>query len=441
MRRADHHLVQQALDGDLSQEAFARFQQRLRGEPELVKLYEDYSLLHHTLHEEFESGNAFAPAPTESSSRGFRFPWLLAAAAVLAACVAGWMLLPRFGKPSVEDVAVATFSVDAAWEINGASRSLGAATGITSGSTLHLTHGRASISFAPATTALIEGPAEVTIQALNRLSLTTGRGYFHCRGTGGGLVVTTPRLTAVDSGTEFWIDVGDSGPDALQVVEGTVKISLISGGESMALAAGDAVRIPIAGPIQRIPADDSARPKGLGRFNSVVAGQFDRSNWRVTYGSPEITEGRIDGMNYSAFYALASAEVGRTVMLASLDVTTSDSGEFHTDGWAGMSFFSGGREVLFFGDPYGVGSMWALDVKQGAPVIMPEHSVRGPRMITLRYDPHTGVVSLHEGGVPLKPAFCSGKIAPETRFDEIRVGASSGAALAVKSIHIRVSSD
>ncbi len=439
MKKSDHQLVQQALDGDLSQEMFARFQERLRGEPELVKLYESYVLLHHTLHEELGSGNGVSAAETESSRRGFRPAWLISAA-VLMACVAGWLLLPWIGKASADDVAVVTFSVDAGWELDGASRSLGGATGIGEGSTLHLRHGRASISFAPATTVLIEGPAEVTIPALNQLNLTSGRGYFQCRGTGGGLVVTTPRFTALDSGTEFWMDVGDRGNDVVQVIEGSVRISVISDGESMTLRAGDAIRIQSSGLIQRMPADGSPRSKDLGRFKSIAC-PLEKSQWRVTYGNPEISDGRIDGKNYSVFHALSDADVGSTVMLATLDVGKSAEGEFHTDGWAGMSFFSGGREVLFFGDPFGAGSMWALDVKQGAPVIVPEHSVSGPGMMTLRYDSRTGAVSLHEGGVPLKPAFCSGKIVLGTRFDEIRVGASSGAALAVKSIQLRVSSE
>jgi len=33
--------------------------------------------------------------------------------------------------------------------------------------------------------------------------------------------------------------------------------------------------------------------------------------------------------------------------------------------------------------------------------------------------------------------FCVGNLPAGTRFDEIRIGASSGAALAVKSLHVR----
>jgi hypothetical protein len=129
---------------------------------------------------------------------------------------------------------------------------------------------------------------------------------------------------------------------------------------------------------------------------------------------------------------------GDSVLLATLDVGKPSEGEFHTDGWAGMSFFNKNVEILFFGDSFGTHTTWSLDVKQSVPVILPERPVTGPRMVTLRYDPRTGEVSLHEGGVPLGPVVCSGKIPPGSEFDEIRLGASSGAALAVKSLVIQV---
>lgn len=69
---------------------------------------------------------------------------------------------------------------------------------------------------------------------------------------------------------------------------------------------------------------------------------------------------------------------------------------------------------------------------------MPEEPVVGPRAVTLRYDPRTGHVSLHSGGLPLSPPFCEGKIPAGTRFDKIRIGASAGAALTVNSLVIRV---
>lgn len=443
MKRADHHLIQQVLDGDVSPETFVRFQQRLREEPDLFKYYEEYALLHHTLSEEFEGGGAVHSAPVEHAGSVFRIPWLLASAAVLALAATAWLFVPWTARQAVEDVAVVTFSVDAVWQIEGASRNLGAATGIAQGGKLHLTQGRASISFEPTVIAVVEGPAEVEIPEANTLHLSQGRGYFHRGGTGGGLVVTTPKFTAVDYGTEFGIVVSDDGPDELQMMDGKVVLVSKSSGESMALAEGDSVRVPATGSIARVPADSKPFAKDLGRFKSVVSGPFEKSKWRVDYGNPAITGERIDGENYAMFLPLpiSESEVGSPLVLVTLDVGKSNYGEFHTDGWAGLSVFSGGREALFFGDSFGTAPVWSLDVKQRVPVIVPEHPVSGPGVITLRYDPRSGEVTLHEGAAPLKPAFCRGKIVPGTRFDEIRIGASSGAALAVKSLHIRMCED
>ena len=77
-----------------------------------------------------------------------------------------------------------------------------------------------------------------------------------------------------------------------------------------------------------------------------------------------------------------------------------------------------------------------MDVKQRIPVVLPANKIVGPRTVTLRYDRLTGSVALHEGEPPLGRAFCSGKIPPGLAFDEIRLGASSGAALNVGGLTI-----
>jgi hypothetical protein len=103
-----------------------------------------------------------------------------------------------------------------------------------------------------------------------------------------------------------------------------------------------------------------------------------------------------------------------------------------------LSFYQDGEELLFFGDSYGGERTWSLDIKQGLPVVLPEAAVAGPRMVTLRYDRSSGQASLHEGGLPLGEILCEGSIPVGIDFDEIRVGASVGAAIAVKSVTVRV---
>ena len=442
MKKSDHQLIQQVLDGDVTREAFDGFQQRLRDEPDLAKLYGEYALLNHTLSEEFEGGHFSEPLAPAASLRIRGIPVLVIIAGVLALAVAFFVFRPWSGRQGEGNVAVVTFSRDAVWQIEGASNNLGGATGMARGCGLHLRQGRASISLEPSVTAVVEGPADVTFLSKDSLHLARGRGFFYRGGTGGGLTVTTPKLTAVDSGTEFAIEAATNGPDELHVIEGEVKIVSKAGSETL-LTAGDAARIPVMGAIERFTADGRNFATGLGRFRPVVSGPFQRADWQVDYGVPSIAGHRIEGANYAVFLSLPEPQPagGNAVLLATLEVGKPANGEFHTDGWAGMSFFSGANEVLFFGDSYGTKPTWSLDVKQRIPVIIPEQAVTGPGTVTLRYEMKSGDVSLHQGGVPLKAPFCAGKLPAGTRFDKIRIGASAGASLTVNVLDVRVSDD
>jgi hypothetical protein len=443
MKRADHHLVQQVLDGDVSREDFDRFQQRLREEPNLLDLYGNYALLHHTLSEEFEGGSPAVQAGAEPRRKFYRLSiWSIASVLGMLLALA-WWLQPWSRLEAVPDVAMVTFSVDAAWQIEGGSRNLGAATGVARGCRLRLNHGRANIALQPSVTALIEGPAEVIFLSPDDIHLARGRGNFHRSGSGGALTITTPRLVVADSGTRFGIQIGPHDSDELHVEQGRVRVTAKGRNESALLAAGDAARVAAAGVIERFPSHGRKFATGLGRFRTVVIPPFDHVDWRLDHGKPSVSATRVEGANYSLFHRFIEPAPGEadTVLLVTLGVGKPVGGEFHTDGWAGVSFYSGGVEMLFFGDAFGSKSSWSLDVKRNTPLITPEEPVLGPRTVTLRYDPRTGHVSLHDGGVPLKPPFGEGSIPAGTRFEEIRIGASAGASLTVKSLAIRVGGD
>jgi hypothetical protein len=441
MKRADHHLVQQVLDGDIDRDGFDEFQNRLRKESDLVDLYTDYARLHHTLYEEMEGAGSLG-AYQETSSRGVWIPSWVAVAALIMLCAAGWWTWKWLDRRFPREAAVMTFSLDAAWHLEGASRTSGGATGVKAGGTLELLHGRAAISLKPAVRAVIEGPAKVVVTSADSLHIDQGRGSFHRAGNGGRLTVTTPRFTALDSGTEFGLETFPT-VDELHVISGRVKVSANGSGETRMLDAGGAVAVSGDGRIDTRSTDGRSFPSGLGRFTSVVSGDFAPAAWRIQHGTPSITPRRIEGVNYSVFLRLPliipEDEAG--VMLVTLELGKAADAEFHTDGWAGMSFFSHGVEMLFFGDSFGTRPTWSLDVKQRIPVILPDPPVTGEKVVTLRYDARTGEVTLHEGGLPLAEPFCSGKVPPGTRFDEIRIGASAGAALAVNSLHIRTRAD
>lgn len=440
MKKIDHQLIQQVLEGSISSAAFDRFQQRLRMEPELAKHYGDYALLHHSLCEEYEGQQVPAKAPPVSN-RFFaaRFTWVaVAAAIVLLAGAAFWN--SRSAPRGVPVVAEVRFSKDAVWLIDGSPQPADATGELAKGSTLQLLHGQASVSPAPSVSALIEGPSTLTFVSDESLHLAEGRGRFRLGKPGGRLEVTTPSMSAVDLGTEFGIETHPDVSDELHVLDGKVNLRVNGKRDGQILSAGQAGRVAGTDGIDRFPADDHRFSKSLSQFRTRMSAPFVKSDWKMDYGNPSISGNRIDGVNYSIFRRLPEPEPSaqHPVILATLEAQPPSNGSFHTDGWAGMSFFNKGTELLFFGDAFGPERTWALDVKQRIPIILPGNRVVGPKTVTLRYDQRTGEVSLHEGSIPLGPAFCSGKLPPLTSFDEIRIGASSSAAFAVASLTVSV---
>lgn len=431
MKRVDHEIVQQVLDGEVSKEVFEGFQERMRDESELVRLYGEYANLHHSLLEEYEE----SPIPDSPvvSAKGWSLGKILGL--VVAALSVAVFLFYQWQPSSLAEV---KFTQDAVWRVDGNSRAHGDFTSLAKGGTLQLEYGHAELRFANAVTVLLEGPATLTLVSASALRLDKGRGRFIRQQTGGTLDVITPSMTVEDLGTDFGIDISPDHSEELHVFGGKVKVRVNGHTNGEVLIAGEAGRPQGSDPVERIQADETRFPSKLMEFIPIISGHFVKSDWRLDYGHPIFTEDRVDGENYSLFLKLPEATRASSVMLATLKVENPTSGQFHTDGWAGMSIYGNGKELLFFGDSYGPEKTWSLDLKQRFPVTLPAVPLSGPRTVTLRYDGRTGNVSLHQGGIPLGPAFCTGKIPAGSTFDEIRIGASSNASLAVSGLTIRL---
>lgn len=423
MKRDDHQLIQQVLDGELPRCEFDAFQQRLRQEPQLWALYEEYALLQHTLYEEFEGSHAIVAFPAGSSRKWRRAPAMVAAAAVIVLLVVLVITRPWHGRSAAPDVALLTFSVDARWEIEGSSRPIGGATGVASGTVLHLGCGRAGVSLSPSASGFVEGPAELVFRSAEEVYLRSGKAYFvvGCSDRERGFALETPRFTASDCSAEFGVEVPKSGREEVLVSDGQLRI-VTRNDEVMSLHAGEAAQVPEGKGILRVPADDRHFAKALGRFRSVVSDSFDDGSLWATQGGAE------EGVTHTRLLRLPQAVPGPNgaVVLATINLADPDRGCFS------MGIRSEGSEVLCF-----EGNGVARD-GQPVPVIRPDRDLRGMSSVTLRYDLRSGRVSLHEGGLPLGNPICSGTIAPGTDFDEIRLGASSAEALALNALDIRV---
>jgi hypothetical protein len=415
MKRKDHHLIQDVLDGHVTPEAFDAFQQRLRVEPGMLELYGTYSLLHHTLREEFEGGNAAGLRLLEAPRRSALVPTAIAAAAVLALLAVVMFTRPWQARGAQADVALVTFSVDAVWHIEGSSRSIGGATGVGGGSVLRLEYGRAGISLSPTVTALVEGPAELTLLSGDSVSMKSGKGYFTVSGSGGGLTLDTPRITASDFGAEFGIEVAASGDEEILVSAGEMRIVSKAGEGEAVLAAGEAAQIPSSGLIERFPGDDRRFAKTLGRFRSIVS----------SLGASQPAGDPVDVGIHTRFLRLPDSVTGSdgSVLLTTLNLVTPSEDAVAEGGSSFISLFSKGSEVLQLAD---------------AAEIPADRPVNAMGTVTLRYDQRTGDVSLHKGGLPLGDVICTGKIPPGSEFDEIRLGELAGSSLELTGLDIRV---
>lgn len=440
MNKQDHILAQKVAEGQVSRKEFDTFQARMRKEPELVGLYQAYSLLEHTLCEEFDGMPLRRTGSIGPTGNGWVVVGSFAAAAAVALLAAALWLRPDPVLPVVSVPSRMEFSEDAIWGFKGKKNQVDGVWSVENGGTLDLKQGRVSISLAAGATGLVEGPASLRVDAPGKVFLAEGRGFFRLERKGGELAVETPSLRAVDLGTAFGVSANRDKPDELHVIEGKVRLEVGGRASGKDLLAGDGASVDSGLKVERFAVPDNVFPETLGDFTTVLDGELKAGDWRAGKGSPEVKYGVISGSDFEVFRDVPELKkLGpHAVVLATLEVMVPEEGAFHSENWSGMSFFREGEEVLFFGDSYGDEETWSLDLKQGEPVILPERHLTGARKITMRYDVRTGMVTLHEGGLPLAAPFCRGWLNQGQDFDEVRLGAAYGAAIAVKGAEVRI---
>lgn len=308
MRQSDHQLVMAAFEGDLGQEEFDALQHRLKTEPELLALYREHAMLHHSLSEEFEGRHSLGESvPSVGRTPRWLMP-VIAALAVLAAGLAAWKFRPQ--------------------EQEGGTPTAGSPTD----------------------------------------------------------AVVLPESRTDGPGVTLLADRFESG----QMTTGR-------------------------------------RP------------QQGASHWRLERGKPQITGGHLEGSGYETYFYIPKDALSATRPVLLVTVETMEGGDkpFHTKGWSGFSLYQDGYEVCFFGDSYGPEETWSLDVKRSLVPLIPAKNITGPRTMTLRYDRRDGSVEMYAGDKPDGEPLVRSKILPGMNFDQVRIGASVDASLAVVSIKVR----
>ena len=135
---------------------------------------------------------------------------------------------------------------------------------------LRLTQGTAEIALGDGVSAVMEGPAVLDLSSAKKVYLHRGRMHVKVTPLGVGFTVNTPTATVVDLGTEFEVEVGESGATGVEVRRGSVEVAPSSRASTSAnttknrvrLSAGETVRADAKGLDIVVTAPQGA-PQGL----------------------------------------------------------------------------------------------------------------------------------------------------------------------------------
>jgi len=172
---------------------------------------------------------------------------------------------------------------------------------------LQLESGTLLIAFNSGATALVEGPAELSIESGNRMFLKSGRLTAEVPPPASGFTVNTPRLNAVDIGTRFGVTVESNGDSELHVMEGEVEVSRTSGNsvatlvrEGIALRADGRTRnelkpIPYSGDHFKLQLGETSEPQPALRysFDETVGALVEDSGAAPLFDVPIIAPGEL----------------------------------------------------------------------------------------------------------------------------------------------------
>jgi ferric-dicitrate binding protein FerR (iron transport regulator) len=123
---------------------------------------------------------------------------------------------------------------------------------------IHCSSGTLTLALDSGARVTLEGPADLQILSSTRLRALRGQITTRIGGEGRGFTVETPNTLVVDQGTEFGVDVDDSGQTDVVVFHGLVDLSRPESGKNPAeikhLGQGEALRVDKAGVLSRITA-------------------------------------------------------------------------------------------------------------------------------------------------------------------------------------------
>lgn len=432
--RDDESTIQNLLDGNLGEVAFAKVEARMRDDQEFRRLYLSYVKAHHLLVEKFEtSGGKIVRMPASPLVRRRRRMGLALVATLALLVTAAALVRLATPEPSATLVYGPESKGRTAHPAGRVGNNL-----MWAGSTLELDRGSVSIMMPSGVKGYFEGPGKLDMESANKLRLRSGRVWFDVPVGAEGFVCATNSLFVEDLGTEFGVMADPGKPEEVHVLKGKVRLhpldrpaeihNLVKGegaawkDQQLEGAPGPAA-FAVAFPEKIVVfADDFNDPDGTpleGKNPDLGAGP-----WKSTLGAMEVRNGVLDTRGErrnAAFAPLGQPHLNDLSHILLLTIEAHGPGD---EGWAGVSLYTGDQERIFVGDPCGGSGDWALH-PVGWQAINACPLLEGISTVTLRYNYRTGLVELFEGVETTGTPRASQWIAPGLAFDRIRIANGS----------------
>lgn len=282
--REQDRLIQEALDGEISDADFEALQEILMRDPEARGRWYDYAKLWQALghrragQKRFETGYGRAIRASQHR-RTLRQTLLLAAAAVVLIAMALWLIPtpPPRATLSFRTSHGSLFTVLHSPVKDGAPPESGT---MEVGSMLELIQGTIELELKTDVTAVVRAPARLTLHRDDRIHLDHGTAWFRVGKQGHGFSVVTPEIEVIDLGTEFGVISTQDAHDEAHCLDGEVMVRGLGPRKAeSALQAGNALKADPTGELVPTPLREGdflrSLPKGLAHFHWSFNGRGD----------------------------------------------------------------------------------------------------------------------------------------------------------------------
>lgn len=241
-----YELTRRVHDGEATEEEYARLEEFLQQSPELRVTYLRYMNIGFAL-----EGTVFketAPVPLgclETSTLGTSRLWWPVMSLLVGILLTAFLLPPFLAPPPVQNC-VATLIAEEACEWDKGIK-LQEGQRLAEGP-LALKSGAAVLRFDGGALMFMRGQVSVELRSRSQAALHSGNVIVKAEDQAAGFLLDTPNSRVVDLGTEFAVNVGESGATEVHVLEGLVSYtqpspsSSIVASDEVLLAAGQAVR-------------------------------------------------------------------------------------------------------------------------------------------------------------------------------------------------------